>query len=125
VETGRDEVYVDGRGVRTELVDALLARHNRSYLGLRLKRVFDRADHGFFYPRTDAGPFLERGVLTIGFFTGLHDRYHLPADAAQYLDPAKMESIARTIFAGLWMLADAEERPGIDKEIPPSVPRYR
>ena len=36
-----------------------------------------------------------------------------------------MESIARTIFAGLWMLADAEERPGIDKEIPPSVPRYR
>lgn len=123
--TGPNEVYVVGPGVLSERADSLLARVNRSYLGLRLNREFDRADHEFFYPRTDAGPFLERGVLTIGFFTGLHDRYHLPADEAQYLDPAKMESIARTIFAGLWMLADAEERPGIDKEIPPSVPRYR
>ncbi|HLU25298.1 MAG TPA: M28 family peptidase [Longimicrobiales bacterium] len=123
--TGPNEVYLIGPGVLSERADSLLERVNRSYLGMRFNREFDRPDHEFFYPRTDAGPFLERGVLTIGFFTGLHDRYHLPADEARYLDPAKMETVARTIFAALWALADAEERPGIDKEIPPAVPRYR
>src|SRR5690606_34963349 len=107
--TGPNEVYLIGPGVLSERADSLLERVNRSYLGMRFNREFDRPDHEFFYPRTDAGPFLERGVLTIGFFTGLHDRYHLPADEARYLDPAKMETVARTIFAALWALADAEE----------------
>jgi hypothetical protein len=87
-------------------------------------RDFDRPDHEFFYPRTDAGPFLERGVLTIGFFTGIHPRYHRPADEVRYLDPAKMETVARTVLASVWVLADAAERPGIDREIPALVPRY-
>jgi Zn-dependent M28 family amino/carboxypeptidase len=106
-------------------VDSLLERVNQSYLKLRFNRAFDRADNQFFYPRTDAGPFLERGILTIGFFTGLHRRYHAPSDEARYLDPKKMEVIARTIFVSAWMLADARERPRIDQEIPASVPRYR
>ncbi|MBA3638214.1 MAG: hypothetical protein M3541_03560 [Acidobacteriota bacterium] len=38
---------------------------------------------------------LERGILTIGFTTGIHDRYHLPADEAHALDPKKMEAIGR------------------------------
>jgi hypothetical protein len=86
-------------------------------------RSWYRADSEFFYPRTDAGPFLERGILTIGFTTGVHDRYHLPADEADALDPAQMESIARTIFASIAALANAAERPGIDKEIPATVPK--
>jgi hypothetical protein len=122
--TGPNEVYLVGPGVLSERADVLLEAVNRAYLNLRFNRRYDRADSEFFYPRTDAGPFLERGILTIGFFTGLHDRYHLPSDQAQHLDPMKMEAIARTIFAGLWMLADADERPGIDRDIPELVPRY-
>jgi hypothetical protein len=34
-----------------------------------------------------------------------------------------MESIARTIFASIAALANAAERPGIDKEIPATVPK--
>jgi hypothetical protein len=123
--TGPDEVYLVGPGVLSERADALLEAVNRACLNLRFNRRYDRADSEFFYPRTDAGPFLERGILTIGFFTGLHDRYHQPSDRARYLDPTKMEAIARTIFASIWMLADADERPGIDRDIPESVPRYR
>jgi hypothetical protein len=123
--TGPNEVYVVGPGVLSERADSVLVWANRAYLDMHFNRAYDAADHEFFYPRTDAGPFLERGVLTIGFFTGLHDRYHSPRDEAQFLDPAKIETIARTIFAGVWMLADADERPGIDKEIPASVPRHR
>lgn len=123
--TGPNEVFVIGPGVLSERADALITRANDEYLKLTLNRADDRADSSFFYPRTDAGPFLERGVLTIGFTTGIHDRYHLPADEAGYLDPDKITAIAKTVFVSIWTLADAAERPGIDKPIPDSVPRYK
>jgi hypothetical protein len=122
--TGPNEVYLIGPGVLSAQTDALLEGVNRAYLNLRFNREHDRADSEFFYPRTDAGPFLERGILTIGFTTGIHARYHRPSDEARYLDPAKIQAIARTVLASAWMLADSKERPRIDKSIPPTVPRY-
>jgi hypothetical protein len=121
--TGPNEVRLIGPGVLSGAVDALLERVNAGYLQMTFDRAWDKADSEFFYPRTDAGPFLERGILTIGFTTGVHDRYHLPSDEAAALDPAKMERIARTIFASVWALADSAQRPGIDKGIPATVPR--
>jgi hypothetical protein len=123
--TGPDEVYVIGPAVLSSGVDALLSEVNRGYLNLRINKDHDRADREFFYPRTDAGPFLERRILAIGWTTGIHDRYHLPADEARYLDPRKMESIARTIYAFAWTLADRRERPEMDKPMPAIVPDYR
>jgi hypothetical protein len=121
---GPNEVFLIGPGVLSAQADALLERVNRDYRQITFNRAFDRPDHEFFYPRTDAGPFLERGILTIGFSTGIHARYHLPADEARFLDPQKIEAIARTVFVSVWMLADQTDRPAIDKTIPPSVPRY-
>ena len=123
--TEPNEVFLIGPGVLSKNVDALIERVNADYLKLRFNRAYDRPESEFFYPRTDAGPFLERGILTIGFTTGIHDRYHLPADEARWLDPAQMHAIARTAFASVWMLADADERPAIDRAIPPTVPRHR
>jgi hypothetical protein len=123
--TGPNEVYVIGPGVLSSGADALLNAVNASYLNLRLNRDHDRGDVEFFYPRSDAGPFLERGILTIGFTTGMHARYHLPADEARFLDPAKVESIARTIYVAAWAMANAAERPRIDKPMPAIVPNYR
>jgi Zn-dependent M28 family amino/carboxypeptidase len=122
--TGPNEVYVIGPRVLSEKADALLDQVNAAYLNLRFNRDHDRAESEFFYPRTDAGPFLERGILTIGFTTGIHARYHAPSDEARYLDPVKMQAIARTVFATVWTFADVAERPRIDRTIPPTVPRY-
>ena len=119
-----NEVFLIGPGALSAGADALLDRVNRAYLNMAFNRTYDRPESEFFYPRTDAGPFLERGILTIGFTTGIHNRYHLPADEARFLDPKKIESIARTVFASVWMLADAAECPAIDKPIPATVPRY-
>jgi hypothetical protein len=118
------EVFVIGTALSQQAA-SLLDRVNADYLKLRFNRSHDTADSEFFYPRTDAGPFLERGVLTIGFTTGIHDRYHLPADEARALDADQLHAIARTVFASVWMLADAVERPGIDQPMPSTVPRYR
>jgi Zn-dependent M28 family amino/carboxypeptidase len=123
--TEPNEVFLIGPRVLSAQSAALLDRWNESYLKLRFNRAHDRADSEFFYPRTDAGPFLERGILTIGFTTGLHGRYHLPADEARALDPAQVHAVARTVFVSLWMLADAAERPRIDQPIPATVPRHR
>jgi Zn-dependent M28 family amino/carboxypeptidase len=122
--TEPNEVFLIGPGVLSAQVDALLERVNDSYLKLRFNRAHDRWDSEFFYPRTDAGPFLERGILTIGFTTGMHDRYHGPADEARHLDPQQIHRIARTVFASIWALADADERPRIDRGIPATVPRH-
>jgi hypothetical protein len=122
--TGPDEVYLIGPQVLSPRLDSLVVAVNRSHLDLKLNRAYDREESEFFYPRTDAGPFLERGIPTIGFFTGLHDRYHGPGDEARYLDPRKMERIARTIFAVVRAVADWDERPRIER-FPGTVPRYR
>lgn len=123
--TEQNEVFVIGPRVLSSGAEALLSQVNEGYLKVRLNHDFDRADTEFFYPRTDAGPFLERGILAIGFTTGIHARYHLPADEARHLDPVQMHGIARTIFASLWALADAVEMPRIDRTMPTSVPRVK
>jgi Peptidase family M28 len=123
--TERGEVFLIGPKVLSSGAEALLDRVNDEYLKLRFNRRDDRPDSEFFYPRTDAGPFLERGVLTIGFNTGIHPRYHLPSDEARHLDPVQMRLIARTVMASAWALADAAERPRIDRPLPASVPKLK
>jgi hypothetical protein len=123
--TGPNEVYVIGPRVLSRRADALLEAVNADYLKLRLNRDHDRSDTEFFYPRSDAGPFLERRILTIGFTTGIHARYHLPSDEARFLDSGKMEAIARTIYALTWTLANTSERPRIENPLPAVVPDYR
>jgi len=119
-----NEVFVVGPRVLSAKADALLEAVNAAYLQMTFNRDDDTSDKEFFYPRTDASPFLERGILTIDFYTGIHPRYHLPSDEARFLDPKKMEAITRTLFASIWAFADAQERPGIDKPIPVTVLPY-
>ena len=123
--TERGEVFVLGPRTLSASAGALLDQVNDEYLKLRFNHANDRPDSEFFYPRSDAGPFLERGILALGFTTGIHARYHLPTDEARHLDPVQMRDIARTILASAWALADASERPRIDQPLPPSVPRYK
>lgn len=119
------EVFLIGPGVLSAAANTLLEQVNAEYLKLRFNRAHDRPESEFFYPRTDAGPFLERGILTVGFTTGIHDRYHRPADEAQFLDPDQIHRVARTALTSIWMLADAAERPRIDRPIPTTVPRHK
>jgi hypothetical protein len=118
---GANEVFLIGPGALSEWANALIERVNDEYMDLSLNRKHDTPESEFFYPRTDAGPFLERGILTIGFTTGLHKRYHLPADEARYLDPEKMTAIARTVFVTVHALGRMDERPRIEKPIPETV----
>ena len=123
--TGPNEVFLIGPGPLSDRVSALIDRVNDAYLKLTLNRTHDTPSSEFFYPRTDAGPYLERGVLTIGFTTGIHNRYHLPADEAKFLNPEKIAAIAKTVFAIVHALGQTDQRPAIEKPLPPSVLRVK
>jgi hypothetical protein len=123
--TGPNEVYLIGPGALSPSADALLDGVNRDYLAMHFMRRQDTPESEFFSARTDAGPYLERGILAIGFFTGLHERYHRPSDETRYLDPEKIRAGTGAALASIWVIAGASQRPRIELPIPETVPRHR
>ena len=122
--SGENEIHVVGPKVLSAELDTLLQRTNRALTNLRLSDRFDRADHEFFYPRTDAGPVMERGVLMVDFASGLHGDYHDVGDESHKLDLDKMLKVARLVFASAWQIADAPTRVRMDKGMPATVRQY-
>ncbi len=120
-----NEVFITGPRMVSAALDSLVNQANRASSKMRLNFRFDTTTSEFFYPRTDAGPFMERRIPVIEFFTGMHDRYHGPQDEAKYLDPRKLEAISRLAFATLWAVANSPVRPTADKGWPALVPHYR
>jgi len=118
---GPGEVFVAGPGVLSTQMDAVLSRVAREYPYATQNRKFDLATESFFYPRTDAAPYLERKIPYAEFFTGLHADYHRPSDDVAKIDPAKMEAVARTVYVTVSMLADDPVRPRMDKPLPPNL----
>jgi hypothetical protein len=116
------EVFVVGPRVLSTGLDSLVEQTNRSYLNMRLNHSEDRPESNFYYPRTDAVPFIEHRVPTIDFFTGLEWRYHRSADEARYLDMNKVGEVSRTLMAVAWEIANAPQRPKVDKGFPKRVP---
>lgn len=116
------EVFVVGPRVLSTGLDSLVEQTNRSYLNMRLNHTEDRPESNFYYPRTDAVPFIERRVPTLDFFTGVEWRYHRSADEARYLDMNKVGEVSRTLMAVAWEIANAPRRPIVDKGFPKRVP---
>jgi hypothetical protein len=57
----------------------------------------------------------------VEFFTGLHNDYHRPSDDVSKIDPSKMEAVSRTVYAVISRLANDNERPRMDKTLPPNL----
>ncbi|MDP9203675.1 MAG: M28 family peptidase [Gemmatimonadota bacterium] len=117
------EVFVIGPRVLSTGLDSLVERTNRAYLNLKLNHQYDDPDSEFYYPRTDSRPLIEHGIPTIEFFTGLHARYHRSNDEARYLDMRKVQEVSRTLMATVWAIANAPQRPVVDKGFPARVVR--
>jgi hypothetical protein len=116
--SGPGEVYVSGPAVLSSELDSVLARTTRDYHFITLNRKYEDPAHEFFYPRTDAAPYIERGIPYMEFFTGLHEDYHRQTDEVAKFDPEKYQAVARTVFVNIWTVADDPVRPRIDKPVP-------
>jgi hypothetical protein len=84
-------------------------------LGL-LKRYDNNASN--LLRRSDQWPFLQRGVPSLWFHTGLHPDYHTQYDRPERIDYPKMERIARLVHNSSWRLANQAGRPRMLEQRP-------
>lgn len=84
--------------------------------GLTLRRITD-----YPYSMSDHGTFLDAGVPSLLFFTGLHDEYHTARDTPNTLNPAGARAMLDVAYEALLSMADGPERieyvPGKDPVI--------
>ncbi len=72
--------------------------------------------------RSDHWVFLQNGVPSLWFHTGLHPDYHTAFDRPEKIDYAKMERVARLVHQMSWNLANAAGRPAMIKPRPVPPP---
>ncbi|MBK7831161.1 MAG: M28 family peptidase [Gemmatimonadetes bacterium] len=65
--------------------------------------------------RTDMWAFQQSGVPAVTFATGLHPDYHRVEDRPERIEYDKMERIVRLVHQASWDLANAPDRPALNK----------
>ena len=68
--------------------------------------------------RSDQWSFLQKGIPSIFFFTGLHPDYHTPRDTAEKINYPKLEKIAKLVYLSAFQIANAPDRPHFVKSAP-------
>lgn len=120
--SGPNEVYVIGSEMMSSTLGAVTKGTNDAFLKLDYNyRYDDPKDTNRFFFRSDHFNYAVNGIPVAFWFTGVHEDYHRAGDHADKIDYQKMEKISRTIMLTLLKLADLQERPKIDKQLPPEL----
>lgn len=90
------------------------------FVGLTLRQRYDN-NRSNLLRRSDQWIFLNRGVPSLFFHTGLHPDYHTVYDRPEKINYEKLEKVARIVHQLAWDLANAEGRPKMPAKrvIPP------
>jgi len=116
-----DTIYVTGPKLLSTRAEAALQRALQEFPFIKADRVYEDVSSQFYYPRTDAGPYLERGIPIMQFFNGEHSDYHRPTDEVGKLDIDKIVNVSKLSFGALWLAADDPERPRWDGIVPQTL----
>jgi len=111
-ESNRNSVNLFGFS-RSRTLTAAIDRANGA-IGLTLQKRYDN-NASQLLRRTDMWAFLQKGVPAVTFATGLHPDYHTIYDRPEKIEYAKMERIVRLVHQVSWDLANAPDRPTLDK----------
>jgi Zn-dependent M28 family amino/carboxypeptidase len=113
-----NEVYLIGPKIMSTDMEQLSESVNRSFLNLKFNYKYDDAKHPeqFFF-RSDHYNYARKGIPIIFYMDGDHEDYHRPSDSIEKINYEQMEKVTRTIFATAWELANAANRPRIDKPL--------
>jgi len=116
-----DTIYVTGPKLLSTHAEAVFQRALQEFPYTKADRVYENVSSEFYYPRTDAGPYLERGIPIMQFFNGTHPEYHRPTDDVAKLDINKIVNVSKLSFGALWLAADDPERPRWDGIVPATL----
>jgi hypothetical protein len=107
-EAARPMLHMLGYSFSADL--ARLAQEEAQATGLVLEAEYD-AHPIDLLRRSDHWPFLQKGVPSLFFTTGLHPDYHTPDDDVDRIEFAKLEQVARLSFRMVWRVAEAATPP--------------
>jgi hypothetical protein len=117
--TGPEEIFVIGSKMMSTSLGATSERINAEYLKLNFNYFYDAPndpDRLFF--RSDHFNYAKQGIPIIFYFDGMHADYHQPSDSPDKIDYDKMQRVARTVYMTAAALANAPQRPEVDKKLP-------
>jgi hypothetical protein len=115
--TDKDSIYVIGSDKLSTELHGINEQTNADTARMRFDYLYndDRHPERFYY-RSDHYNYAKHGVPVIFYFTGVHRDYHRATDDVEKIDFEKMERISRMIFATGWRVANADNRPVVDKK---------
>ncbi|REJ75912.1 MAG: M20/M25/M40 family metallo-hydrolase [Acidobacteria bacterium] len=120
--SGEDEIYVIGSEMMSSKLGEVTKGTNSGYLGMKYNYKYDDPkDPNRFFFRSDHFNYAVNGIPVVFWFDGVHEDYHQAGDHADKIDYQKMEKVTRTIFLTLWEIAQLDERPAVDKQLPPEL----
>jgi len=118
VLTGPDEIYVVGSTKMSTDLQKTSEKTNADFLKIKFNYKYDDpADRENIFYRSDHYNYARKGVPIIFYFDGVHEDYHRPGDEVSKIDFDKMSRVARTVYATGWNLANARNRPVVDKPL--------
>ena len=125
------EVLVIGPNISSDDLGRTIDTVNASYQKLGINHFYDAtapdATHDNLGPqprgqrifyRSDHYNFAKMGIPIAFFTTGLHVDYHRPTDTPEKIDYREMQSIAKTVAAVGWELANQGGRPKLNAKLP-------
>jgi len=117
-EATRDFVYVIGSEMlSSDLHKAVLAANEN--LGINLDMRYNTPDDpNRFYYRSDHYNFAKHNIPSVFFFNGVHADYHRPSDTPDKIEYDLLTRRTKLAFNTVWKIANAENRPVVDKESP-------
>lgn len=116
-EDNDNYVYVIGSDRLSTDLHRISEEANTKYIGMELDYKYnDLNDPNRFYYRSDHYNFAKKGIPAIFYFNGVHDDYHKATDTPDKIDYPLLAKRAQLAFAVAWELANADERPKVDKD---------
>jgi hypothetical protein len=116
-----DTIYVTGPKLLSTRIESALQRASTEFPFIALDRRYEDVSSEYYYPRTDAGPYLERGIPIMQFFNGEHPDYHKPTDDVEKLDIQKIMNVSKLSFGALWLAADDPGKLAWDGIVPETL----
>jgi Peptidase family M28 len=125
------EVLLVGPNISSDDLEHTIEAVNSNYQKLKLNHFYDvthpddthdnlgptgRGQRIFY--RSDHYNFAKMGVPIAFFTTGLHVDYHRPTDTPEKIDYQEMQTIAKTVAAVGWELANQPGRPKLNAKLP-------
>jgi hypothetical protein len=110
-ESNRNRINILGHTYSRDL-KARVEESNRM-VELELLMRYDNNESNLLR-RSDQWPFLQKGVPSLFFHTGLHPDYHTEFDRPEKIEYEKLERIAKLVHQTSWDLAMGDGRPKFD-----------